>query len=74
MQPIEIVDDFFHGDDRTFCRQNRLLLHADDTLDQHVAPSIGLLRVDERHVGPVRRNGRKLLSGERARDAFDRPD
>ena len=52
-------------------REHRLLLHADDALEQHVAVAIGLLRVDDRDVGPMRRDGGEPLAGERA---VDEPD
>ena len=49
MQPIGSCrfDDFLHVDDGTFCRQNRLLCNCPMIpSDQHVAASIGLLRVE----------------------------
>ena len=74
MQIVEILDDLLDRDHRALGREHRFLLHADDALDQHVARPVGLLRMDERDVGPMRRHGRQLLAGERARDALDRPD
>ena len=52
-------------------RERRLLLDAAYAPDRHVAPSVGLLGVDHRHVGVQRRNRHKLLARERARDGGD---
>ena len=71
MQPVEIVDDFFDRDHEPFGRQRRFLLHPDDALDQHIALAVGLLRVDEGNVRPVRRNRGQLLAGEGAGHRFD---
>ena len=65
---VEPLDDFLDGDDRAARGQDRLFLHADDALDQHVAVAVRPLRVNDRHVGPERRNGRQRLAGERAHD------
>ena len=51
--------------------EHRFLLHADDALDEHVAGAVGLLRVDDRDVGPMRRHARQRLAGERAGDELD---
>ena len=68
----EVLDDLLDRHDRALGREHRLLLHADDAFEQHVAAPVGLLRMDDRHVGPMRRHRRQLLAGERAGDALDR--
>ena len=44
----EVVDDLLDRDDRALGGQHRLLLHADDAFEQHVAVAVGALRVDDR--------------------------
>src|SRR5579884_833978 len=64
----QVVDDFLDRHDRAPGGEHRLLLHADDPLEEHVALPIGSLRVDDRDVGPNRRDRREPLAGERAFD------
>ena len=65
------VHDLFDRDQRPPGGEHRFLLHADDAFEQHVAVTVGLLRVHDRDVGPVRRDGGEPLAGERA---VDEPD
>ena len=65
----EIVDDLLDRDDRALGREHRLLLHADDAFEQHVAGAVGAQRMDDRDVGADRRHGRQHLAGIGAGDA-----
>src|ERR1039458_2245365 len=44
----------------------KLILHADNPLEQHVPMPVGLLRVDDGHVRPQRRHRSQLFARERA--------
>ncbi len=68
---LEAIDDLLDGDDRRPRRQHGFLLHPDDALDEHVAGAVGLLRVHDRDVGPVRGHRRQALAGERTGDELD---
>ncbi|MCY1496378.1 hypothetical protein D9M68_303130 [compost metagenome] len=68
---VQVVDDFFDGDDAALGRQGRFLLHAEDAPEQHVALAVGLLRVDHGDVRANRGHGSQLFTGERALDEFD---
>ncbi len=70
-EALEAIDDLLDGHDRRPRSQDRLLLYADDAFEQHVAGAIGFLRVDDRHVRPMRRHRCELFTGERARDELD---
>ena len=63
---LELVDDLLDGDDRARRREHGLLLHAEDPPELDVPAPVGLLRVDDADVRPVRRHRRELLAGERA--------
>ncbi len=65
-EALEAIDDLLDGDDRRPGGQDRLLLHADDALDEHVAGAVGLLCVDDRDVGPMRgdRRQRSPVNGQ----------
>ncbi len=67
----QIVDDLLHRHHRTLGGEHGFLLHAEHALDQHIAGLVGALRMDHRHVRPVRRYRRQLLAGERASHALD---
>ncbi len=69
---LEHVDDLLDRDERPPRRQQRLLLHAGDPPQHHVAGGVGLLGVDDRDVGVERRDGGELLAGERAHDRRER--
>ena len=45
---LELVDELLDGDDRALGGEHRLLLHADEPPQLHVAATIGLLGVDDR--------------------------
>ena len=68
---IETIDDFLDGDESAGRGEDRLLLHADDALDEHVAGAIGLLGVDDGHVRPMRGHRSQRLTGERTRHELD---
>ena len=67
----EPIDDLLDGDDRSRRRQRRLLLHADDAVDEDVAVAVRLLRVDDRDVGTERAHRGERLAGERTGDGPD---
>ena len=69
---LELVDDLFDGHDRTPRREHRLLLHADEPPQLHVALAVGLLCVDDGDVELDRPHRGERLAGERARDGRDR--
>ncbi len=70
-EALEAIDDLLDGDDCRPRRQHGFLLHPDDALEQHVAGAVGLLRVNDRHVRPMRRHRRQLLARERTSDELD---
>src|SRR5207253_9817651 len=47
---LQVVDDFFDGDDAAFGRQCRFFLHAEDAPEQDVAFTVGFLGMDHRDV------------------------
>ena len=63
---FEALDKLLDRDDGRSRREDGFFLHADDAFEQDVAGAIGLLRVDDRDVGPVRRDSRQVLAGEGA--------
>ena len=71
LRGAEVVDDLLDRDDRALRGEHRLLLHADDALDEHVAVAVGAQRVDDRDVRPDRRHGRQHLAGIGAGDRAD---
>jgi hypothetical protein len=68
---VEPVDDLLDRDERALRGEHRLLLHAGEAPQLHVAVAVGALRVDDRHVGAQRGDRGQRLARERARD---RPD
>ena len=67
----EILDDLLDGDDRALGRQNRLLLHARDAFQQHVALPVGSERMDDGDIRADRRDGRQHFPGIGAGDGLD---
>src|SRR5882724_3836589 len=68
---LQVVDNFFDGDDRLFRGKDGLFLHAEDSPQQDVAFAIGFLGVDYGHVRPNGRNRGQGLRSKRALDKFD---
>ena len=59
-QRRQLVDDLLDGDDRALRREHRLLLHADEAPELHVAVAVGPLGVDDGDVGVERRHRGEL--------------
>ena len=68
---FEVVHDLFHGDDGFLRRQYSFFLHAENTPQQNVSFAVGLLCVNDGHVGLDRRYRGKGFAGEGTFDKFD---
>src|SRR5690554_3434623 len=67
----EVLNHLLHRNNGALGGERCFLLDADDSLDQHIALLVGLLRMDKGDVGTNRGNGGKLLSSEGAGDGLD---
>src|ERR1035438_1132357 len=67
----EAVHNFFHRHDGPPRGQCGFLLHADNPLEQHIAPAVGLLRMHDGHVRPQRRHRSQFFAGERTAHETD---
>ena len=68
---LEFVDDLLDGDDRSAGSENRLSLDPGDSPKTDVAFAIGLLGMDDGHVGVQGGNRCQFFTGERAGDGAD---
>ena len=67
----QFIHDLLHGRDHLLRRQRRFLLHANNPVNQHIAPAVGFLRVHDRNVRLQCRSRRKRLARERTDNRFD---
>ena len=68
---LQVVDHLLYRHDCGLGGEHGFLLHAQNTLDQHVALPVGLGRVDDTDIGTQRGKGRQLFTGEGTGDGLD---